>query len=371
MDLAKNKAENYSIRIGICLALGMAVISSVPAAETGRWYVAPQAGGLITDHDRHVEDGDALLGLSVGKHLARDWSIELNVNGAKLDAFDPYAASLDALRVFRRDAAFSPYLTVGAGAIRNEIDRARDSTDFMAQAGAGLLWELGENRRRTSTFSVRPEIKARWDDAGRDHFVDYIATLGFQFSFGPAAAPVAQPTPVKAQAIAPAPAAPLAPPPDAAPADTDRDGVVDASDRCPGTPSGVAVDEAGCTQQGKVTLAGVRFENASATLLRDSTAALDRVAADLKKYPQLEIEVQGYTDSVGSAEYNLRLSQQRADAVRGYLIEQGVRTVQVLARGYGEADPVADNATAAGRAQNRRVMMSVIKNPSSVEVKGE
>jgi OmpA-OmpF porin, OOP family len=371
MEVANNKAKKYSIRIGVCLALGMTVMSSVPAAEAGRWYVAPQVGGLITDDDRHVEDGDALLGLSVGKHLNQDWSMELNVNGAKLDAFDPYAASLDVLRVFRRDAALSPYLTFGAGAIRNEIERPRDSTDLMTQAGVGLLWQLGENGRRTSTFSVRPEIKARWDDAGRDDFVDYIAALGFQFSFGPTA-PVAQPAPAAAQAIAPAPETPFAPPPPpAAPADTDRDGVVDASDRCPGTPSGVAVDEVGCTQQGKVTLAGVRFENASATLMRDSTAALDRVAADLRKYPQLQIEVQGHTDSVGSAVYNLRLSQQRADAVRGYLIEQGVRAEQVAARGYGEADPVADNATAAGRAQNRRVMMSVLKNPGSVEVKSE
>jgi OmpA-OmpF porin, OOP family len=364
------KAKKHSIRIGVCLALGMTVVSSVPAEEAGRWYVTPQVGGLITDDDRHVEDGDALFGLSVGKHLNEHWSTELNVNGAKLDAFDPYAASLDVLRVFRRDAALAPYLTFGAGAIRNEIDRARDSTDFMAQAGAGLLWQLGENARRTSAFSVRPEIKARWDDAGRDDFVDYIAALSFQFSFGPSA-PLAQPTPVKPQAIAPAPAAPLAPPPPAAPADTDRDGVVDASDRCPGTPNGVAVDEVGCTQQGKVTLAGVRFENASATLMRDSTAALDRVAADLKKYPQLQIEVQGHTDSVGSPGYNLRLSQQRADAVRAYLIEQGVRAEQVAARGYGEAEPIGENATVAGRAQNRRVMMSVLKNPSSVEVKSE
>jgi OOP family OmpA-OmpF porin len=370
MKFAKTHVKKCSSSSIVCGALGMIVASSVPAGEVGRWYVAPQAGGLITDDDRRVEDGDALFGLSVGKHLSDRWSIELNVNGARLDAFEPYAASLDALRVFRRDATLSPYVTFGAGAIHNEIGGARDSTDVMAQAGAGLLWRLGENARRTSAFSVRPEIKARWDHAGRNDFVDYVATLSFQFSFG-SAAPVARPAPVKEQTIAPSPEAPPAPPPPAAPSDLDRDGVVDASDRCPGTPHGVAVDEVGCTQQGTVTLAGVRFENASATLMRDSTDALDRVAADLRKYPQLQIEVQGHTDSVGSAEYNLRLSQLRADAVRGYLIEQGVRAEQVVARGYGEAEPIADNATAAGRAQNRRVMMSVLGNPGSVEVKRE
>jgi OOP family OmpA-OmpF porin len=369
MTFAKTPVKKRSSASIVCGAVGMIVASSVTAGEVGRWYVAPQAGGLITDDDRRVEDGDALLGLSAGKHLSDRWSIELNLNGARLETFEPYAASLDVLRVFRRDAALSPYVTFGAGAIHNETGGARDRTDVMAQAGAGLLWRLGENARRTSAFSVRPEIKARWDHAGRYDFVDYLATLSFQFSFGPAA-PVARLAPAK-ESIAPSPEAPPAPPPPATPPDLDRDGVVDASDRCPGTPDGVAVDEVGCTQQGTVTLAGVRFENASATLMRDSTDTLDRVAADLRKYPQLRIEVQGHTDSVGSAEYNRRLSQLRADAVRGYLIEQGVRAEQVVARGYGEADPIADNATAAGRAQNRRVMMSVLGNPGSVEVKRE
>jgi len=349
----------------VCV-IGLAAAANATASDVGRWYVTPQGGGLITDNDRNIEDGDALLGLSVGKHLSKEWSMELNANGARLDAFDPYAASLDVLRVFRRDESLSPYLTLGAGAVRNNVEVGRDTTDFIAQAGAGLIWKLGENRRGTSSFSLRPEIKARWDDTGREgYFTDYIGTLGFQFAFGgtpPAPAP--QPSVQAPPAPAPAPAP-------VAPADSDGDGVVDSADRCPGTPRGVAVDSSGCPQQGEITLVGVGFETNSDTLTAASRAVLDPVAANLKKYPELQIELQGHTDSVGADKYNLNLSQRRADAVRAYLLSQGVSASQIVARGYGEAQPVADNGTAEGRAQNRRVVMKVLRNPGSVEVKGE
>ncbi len=354
----------------LCL-MGLVAVSSASAGEVGRWYVTPQGGGLMTDDDRHIEDGAGLVGLSVGKHLSERWSLELNVNGARLDAFDPYAASLDLLRVFRRDRALSPYLTFGAGAVRNDVEVGSDTTDFMTQAGVGLLWKLGENSRGTSSFSLRPEIKARWDDVGHEgHFVDYIATLGFQFAFGgsppaPAPATAAPPPPAATPAPAPAPV-PVA----AAPADSDGDGVLDPADRCPDTPRGVAVDASGCPQQGEITLVGVGFETNSATLTVASRTVLDPVASNLKKYQGLQIELQGHTDSAGADGYNQLLSQRRAESVREYLLTQAVSPLQVVAQGYGESQPIADNKTAEGRAQNRRVVMRVLRNPGSVQVKG-
>jgi outer membrane protein OmpA-like peptidoglycan-associated protein len=71
------------------------------------------------------------------------------------------------------------------------------------------------------------------------------------------------------------------------------------------------------------------------------------------------VQVEGYTDNVGSEQYNLTLSQQRGDAVRDYLISQGVSAGNITATGYGLTNPIADNATAAGRAQNRRVQLVV------------
>jgi len=105
----------------------------------------------------------------------------------------------------------------------------------------------------------------------------------------------------------------------------------------------------------KLTLEGVNFDNDSAKLRPESIAILDNAAATLKEWGEVKVEVAGHTDSVNSDAYNLRLSQRRAEAVRAYLIKQGVAADRLTAKGYGEANPVADNKTADGRYQNRRV----------------
>jgi outer membrane protein OmpA-like peptidoglycan-associated protein len=85
----------------------------------------------------------------------------------------------------------------------------------------------------------------------------------------------------------------------------------------------------------------------------------------------LKVELQGYTDSTGSVAYNMRLSRGRAQAVRDFLIGDGVDPSQLTARGYGPHDPVASNRTADGRSQNRRVVLEVLSNPNGVRVKGQ
>jgi len=113
----------------------------------------------------------------------------------------------------------------------------------------------------------------------------------------------------------------------------------------------------------------VTFETNSATLTTASRPVLDQVATGMKKYPRLKVEVQGHTDSSGADSYNMKLSQQRADAVRDYLISQGVAAGQLTAKGYGETQPVADNSSEGGRALNRRVVLHVTDNPGDVDVK--
>ncbi|HKE94006.1 MAG TPA: OmpA family protein, partial [Povalibacter sp.] len=113
------------------------------------------------------------------------------------------------------------------------------------------------------------------------------------------------------------------------------------------------------------------FETNSANLMESSRPVLEAVAADLKAHPRLKVELEGHTDSVGAAAYNLNLSQRRADAVREFLIAQGVSPSQLTAMGYGETRPIATNDTPGGRAGNRRVVMSVTDNPGDVDVKGQ
>ena len=358
----------------------LSAVAAVPAfgsdADVGGMYLTPMIGVLRTDKDRPTHGRDYVLGgLAFGKHFSEAWSAEVMFNGTKLQGapFEPdrtlWAGSLDLLRVFNRPGRFSPYIGLGAGAIENDITPGAAGTDAMAQVSLGAFWTIWEGGNGKS-FALRPDFKARWDDAhtaGR--LTDYIGQLGFQYTWGGmrkvSAAPPPPPPPV---AVAPAPPPPPVVP--APPGDEDHDGVPDDRDRCPGTPRGVAVDANGCPQKGSITLEGITFDYNSANLAAGSLNILDDVADGLKKHPRLKVELQGHTDSRGPDAYNLTLSQKRADAVRAYLLKDGVPLTQITAKGYGEGQPIADNNTDAGRAKNRRVVMFVIDNPGDVEVKG-
>jgi len=106
-------------------------------------------------------------------------------------------------------------------------------------------------------------------------------------------------------------------------------------------------------------LPGVNFETNSDRLLPSANSTLRDAATTLRRYPELVVEVAGHTDSDGAAEYNQGLSERRAITVRDYLINEGVRESNLTARGYGEQEPVADNATSAGKAMNRRVELRI------------
>jgi len=352
-------------------ALVIAAPGIAAADDVGRWYLTPQIGGISVDNDRPLQDKDWLYGLAIGKHINRGLNLELNFNGAQVGGGPGrsdssfYGGSLDLLAVMNRGGAVEPFVSFGAGVLQNDRSPGSDATNLMGQVGAGMFIKVWESSAGTSSFALRPELKARWDEDGSEKYRDYLGLLGFQFSFGPP-----PPKPVETPPPAPEPT-PAPPPPPPPPGDQDKDGVLDNIDKCPDTPAGVAVDAYGCTRKGSITLEGVTFEYNSATLKPESRSALDSVATDLKKYPKLSIELQGHTDSAGPDAYNLKLSQQRADSVRTYLLDQGVTAGALVAKGYGESQPVADNKTAEGRAQNRRVVMYVVNNPGDVEVKGQ
>jgi OOP family OmpA-OmpF porin len=156
------------------------------------------------------------------------------------------------------------------------------------------------------------------------------------------------------------------------PLDSDGDGVPDASDRCPDTPAGSVVDATGCpkpraTQSARVTAAGtwvyadIGFDSGKAVLTDSSMPVLQEITAALKANPQLEVEIQGHTDNRGSTALNERLSQQRADAVRDYLVDQGIAPERLTAKGYGPHQPIVGNDTAEGRARNRRVELKPLQ----------
>ena len=141
--------------------------------------------------------------------------------------------------------------------------------------------------------------------------------------------------------------------------DGDGDGIVDSQDKCPDTPKGDRVDATGCPFNKELLLQGVKFETNSAELLPESIPVLDRAIATLKRYPEVNVEVAGHTDSRGSDAYNLDLSARRAATVLKYLKDGGV-TNMLTSHGYGEQQPIASNNTEDGRQQNRRVVLRVL-----------
>ncbi len=160
----------------------------------------------------------------------------------------------------------------------------------------------------------------------------------------PAPSPTPEAPPPAPAAPSPAPAAPPAPPADPLVAEIER-----------------AILDTGLFRTSRVN-----FEFGKATLLPVSEASLRAVAAVLRRYPELRVEVGGHTDWISSEAYNLRLSQQRAESVRDFLIGSGVAAGQLTAVGYGENRPVASNETETGRALNRRVEFTVL-NPEAAE----
>ena len=145
--------------------------------------------------------------------------------------------------------------------------------------------------------------------------------------------------------------------------DTDKDGVVDPIDMCPGTPLGTAVDSKGCRFEIVIILTDlkeyVNFEIGSAVLTQASYLTLDTVAQILEKVQNVNVEVEGHTDSRGDYKFNVELSDKRAKAVKTYLIERGVHFNRLTHKGYGPDQQIKSNKSARGRRANRRVEFKV------------
>ncbi len=144
--------------------------------------------------------------------------------------------------------------------------------------------------------------------------------------------------------------------------DNDKDTVVDLDDQCPIDPG--PADNKGCPKKpALVVVTGtqikitqqIHFEFNKSKIKPDSFAILNAVVQVLKENPDITLEIGGHTDNVGGAAYNKKLSQDRSDSVRLYLVEHGISGSRLTARGYGMDVPIDTNSTEAGRAKNRRV----------------
>jgi OOP family OmpA-OmpF porin len=267
---------------------------------------------------------------------------------------------------------WSPYLGAGAGVGRLVVDHLGESGNpvadgvrrvFAYQAGAGVGYALTPRLSLSADYRFLETTRSYFSGPSGEVPLKYRANallVGLRYALGAPAATVPIP-----------PAPPELPPPPVAAVvdgDDDHDGVPNSRDKCPGTPPGFEVDADGCIVNQLITLHAINFEFNRDTLTGPAAATLDEVATGLLGQPDVNVEIDGYTDSVGSQQYNLALSTRRAAAVKNYLVRRGVPAGRLSSHGYGSMAPVAGNNTDAGRTENRRVEFKVLKAPQAVQV---
>lgn len=375
-----------------------AVTTAVDAAEM---YVTPAA--VYTDDDKHRGADDSVAGgqISYGWVLSDRWSLEAMAGHSNLDGGPDIRiseGSLNLLFSLSPHSSFSPYLLGGVGMMHTDSDIQDPESSSLGNLGLGLKIRFGD-----SPVSLRLEYRERFESFNTDSNHDSITSLGLQFAFG------GQPPPAPAPAVVEdgdadgdrvpnsrdrCPNTPAGQTVDirGCPIDSDGDGVADGQDQCPGTRQGVQVDAQGCERDDDndgivnrldncpnttagvpvdirgceisevIELPGVNFETNSDRLLSGTQTVLNDAAATLRRNPDLIVEVAGHTDSAGSDTHNASLSERRAITVRDFLVARGANADNLTVRGYGEGQPIADNATADGRARNRRVELR-IQNP--------
>ncbi len=148
--------------------------------------------------------------------------------------------------------------------------------------------------------------------------------------------------------------------------DNDGDGILDKDDKCPNeaeTFNGYE-DTDGCPDEAPIyfPMAHINFKFGTAEISgADPIPVLDEVVRIMAEHPEIRVEIQGHTDNIGSDEYNMKLSQRRADAVKQYLVKKGVDASRLDTRGFGESQPIDTNDTDLGRARNRRIEFVVVE----------
>ena len=385
---------------------------SLAFANQHKYEISPMLGYNVAEGNLGIKnDGYFVGGLEVQANtIGSKWSPELSLFGTKnadykgLGNIDTDILRLAFNGVYSFDAMGSvvPFAKAGAGyeTVNNEI--TSNQSGFFVDAGAGAKMFVTEN----IAFKLEGIYMAKpgGNNAGSADS-NFMALAGITFAFGgetPKAAPVAvvpavvdgdddndgvansidqciytpANTPVDANGCAldddkdgvannidQCPQTEFGVEVDAKGCkinhDDDNDGVLNTNDLCPTTPEGEAVNSDGCT---KVVNLHVKFDHDSDVVKKDAMSDINAYASFLVAHPSYSAKIVGYTDSMGAASYNKNLSLRRAKAVVKILTAEGVNADKLSYDGMGEANPIADNATREGRAQNRRIEAESTRN---------
>lgn len=332
-----------------------------------RWHITPMAGYVWGDDDRGVDFDGAMGQINIGNALNEKVDLDFRLQYLDMgDTLDQTGAGIELTWFKDRAARVTPLFTIGAGWINNDLQSGAATDDsLVVDAGLGLQVRLNNNG-----LALRGDIRQRVDFAQADDYADTTALIGLVVPVGKkqAAVAVAPPADSDGDGVVDSkdacPGTTQGTPVDSTgcPLDSDKDGVNDGSDLCPNTKKGADVDANGCAKADAAPLpvVAVYFSLNSAELSAAGKAKLDTVSSQMVERKYIVAVATGYTDTTGTPDYNLALSRKRANAVKAYLIERGVRTANIIAKGVGEADPAHSNESNAGRAQNRRVEVRLL-----------
>jgi len=403
----------------VAAALVVSATAAFGAVKEGQFSISPVVGGYTFDHRQDLETSP-VYGLRGGYNFTKRFGIEAlfdyasveqkkNGKGLQGDGNNMYRYGGELLYHMWPDNNFVPYLAAGFSGLNFNKDRAKGAIDY----GLGAKYFLNDN------FALRADVRHILLNVRDKQFYNNIEyTVGAHIPFGgpaPAVQPVAQPvapTPEPAKIVAPTPAANLSVSPSSIVKTGDSAATLSWSsrnaDKCyiqpeigqVGTqgsrsvsPSTDTTYQLTCSGEGgeatssarlgvtlppppkpapvvesaqkaaaaerfcnKPAVVEVHFDTDKADIKPKYTEDLNKLGEFLKDFPNSKGEISGHTDNVGSDKYNLKLSQRRADSVKGFIEKNfSIASDRIATKGYGESKPVASNKTKAGKAKNRRI----------------
>ncbi|MCA1929168.1 OmpA family protein [Rheinheimera sp.] len=333
------------------IAIMATLLTTTALADSSKPLVTDRAfGSIFTEY--YLPDGDKTesaewafmdegwgYGVELGYNLDENWALRLEFAKQRLeqlttdDKIDGERVGLDVMYNLTNTGFY-----VLGGLKHLDVDNTDDATAL--NMGVGYRQYLNE---RVSLFGEANRLQGIGDS-----FADANIKLGLSVLFGDAPV-VAEPTPAPEPVQAPVVVV----------ADSDKDGVPDSNDLCPGTPSTDKVDATGCSifteKEVNFTLKA-QFDNDSSVIKPEYNAEIADLAAFLKRFPGTDVEIGGHASNVGAAAYNMKLSERRADAVAKVLVnEHGISSSRVSVKGYGVTRPKVEGNTAAAHAANRRI----------------
>jgi OOP family OmpA-OmpF porin len=367
LQFVREQSHKEFIMKRLSLVIALATAGAVAHAEHGvpekYGYVGIHATQHWFDIGGHVPNPDLddtlLPGLQAGYRANEAFSLQLWGESEDIDfergrgevELEQYFASA---RFHMHDSeviGFEPYAGVALG--HKVFDSTGGGEDPATVAGPEVGLQRAIAKRLILDLGVRPTYSfddERWDGQ---------LYAGINLVFGQAEAQAARETVQEQAAAVTEEARETVRETRDSLLDSDGDGIPDNQDQCPDTTAGAKVDDTGChvmLEHSVNETLNVQFETGGARVKESSIADIERIATVMVEYPETSLVIEGHTDSVGNADFNRRLSQQRADAVKAVLVDRfGIDADRIEAVGKGEDEPVADNGTAEGRAKNRRV----------------